>query len=44
MKQGELTRKIDVLDIIIEVLKEHEKNLDESIGRLENLLSKRHTL
>lgn len=39
MKQGELTRKIDVLDVIIEVLREHEKNLDEVVGRLEKLLS-----
>ena len=32
-----LTEKIDVLDLLIAVLKEHEKRLDELIRRLENL-------
>lgn len=29
------TEKIDVLDLIIEVLKEHEKALDEIVSRLD---------
>lgn len=29
------SKKIDALDLIIEVLKEHEKTLDALIGRLE---------
>ena len=29
------TEKIDVLDLIIQVLKEHEKTLDQLITRLE---------
>ena len=32
-----LTSKIDVLDFIIDVLKEHEKRLDELIKRLEKV-------
>lgn len=31
------TQKIDVLDMIIEVLREHEKELDRLIQRLENV-------
>ena len=31
------TQKIDVLDLIIETLKEHEKHLDELITRLEEV-------
>jgi len=31
------TTKIDVLDLIIETLKEHEKALDSLIQRLENV-------
>ena len=31
------TQKIDVLDLIIETLKEHEKHLDELIARLEKV-------
>lgn len=38
MKQGELTRKIDVLDVVIEVLKEHEKALDDLVYRLEKTI------
>ena len=30
-----LTEKIDVLDLLIDVLREHEKRLDELIRRLE---------
>lgn len=29
------TEKIDVLDLLIKILKEHEENLDEKIERLE---------
>ena len=32
-----LTERIDVLDMIISVLKEHEKTLDELADRLENV-------
>ena len=32
--------KIDVLDLIINVLKEHEKKLDELIGKLECLIDR----
>ena len=32
-----LTEKIDVLDLLISVLREHEKRLDELIRRLEKL-------
>ena len=35
-----LTEKIDVLDLIINVLKEHEKKLDELIGKLEILIDR----
>ena len=35
------TEKIDVLDMIIQVLKDHEKKLDEISQRLENILEKR---
>jgi len=31
--------KIDVIDFIINVLKEHEKNLDEEISRLEGIIN-----
>lgn len=33
--------KIDALDLIIDVLKGHEKTLDSLIARLENALDKR---
>lgn len=33
----DLTEKIDVLDMIIAVLKEHEKALDDVVARLEKL-------
>ena len=32
--------KVDVIDLIINVLKEHEKTLDELISRLEEALSR----
>lgn len=32
--------KVDVLDLIIDVLREHEKKLDELVERLERLNSK----
>ena len=35
-----LTQRIDVLDLIIEVLAGHEKDLDEQIGRLKGLLER----
>lgn len=35
------TEKIDALDLIIEVLKDHERKLDEVSQRLENILEKR---
>ena len=31
-------KKVDVLDLIINVLQEHEKKLDELISRLEKLV------
>ena len=31
------TEKIDVLDLLINIIKEHEEKLDELIRRLENL-------
>jgi len=31
--------KVDVIDFIISVLKEHEKNLDEQVSRLEEIVS-----
>lgn len=31
------TEKIDVLDLLINIIKEHEEKLDEIISRLENL-------
>jgi len=35
-----LSQKVDVLDLIIDVLKEHEKKLDELISRLERIVEK----
>lgn len=35
----DLTEKVDVLDLIINVLKEHEKELDDKIDRLEKAVS-----
>lgn len=32
------TGKIDVLDLIINVLREHEKRIDELISKLEELI------
>ena len=32
--------KVDVLDLIIETLREHEKRLDEIVERLERAVSK----
>jgi len=34
------TQKVDVLDLIIEVLQEHEKRLDQLVKRLEALTGK----
>ena len=34
------SEKVDVLDMIISVLKEHERTLDELISRLEKLVPK----
>ena len=34
----EYTQKIDVLDLLINILKEHERRLDELVGRIERLL------
>ena len=34
----EYTQKIDVLDLLINILKEHERKLDELVGRIERLL------
>jgi len=31
------TEKMDVLDLLINIIKEHEEKLDELISRLENL-------
>lgn len=33
------TQKVDVLDMIIEVLRDHEKNIDGLIDRLEKAVS-----
>lgn len=38
------TDKMDVLDLIIETLKEHEKTLDELAYRLENSLNAKSPL
>jgi len=35
-----VSEKIEVLDLIIRVLREHEKNLDDAIQRLEGLVKK----
>jgi hypothetical protein len=35
------SQKVDVLDLIIATLKEHEKNLDNLIGRLERVVRSR---
>ena len=35
-----LSEKIDVLDLVIDVLREHEKRLDELISRLEKIVEK----
>ena len=35
------TQKIDALDMIIEVLREHEKALDDLVQRIEALLPRR---
>ncbi|MBS7630090.1 hypothetical protein KEJ47_00705 [Candidatus Bathyarchaeota archaeon] len=32
--------KVDVIDLIINVLREHEKNLDDLVARLENVVTK----
>ena len=37
-KQGEFTTKVNVLDLLINILKEHERRLDELVGRIERLL------
>jgi len=34
------TEKIDVLDMIIEILQEHEKKIDELVSRLEAAVDK----
>jgi len=36
---SDLRTKIDVLDLIIQVLQDHEKTLDEAIARLEALVN-----
>ena len=36
------TEKIDVLDLIIEILQEHEKTLDQLVGRLETVVHVDH--
>ena len=36
------TQKVDVLDLLIKVLEEHEKKLDELISRLESQVQKRN--
>jgi hypothetical protein len=35
-----MSEKIDVLDLIIEVLRMHEKDLDERIRQIDNLISR----
>ena len=35
MSDNKFTQSIDVLDMLINILSEHEKNLDELINRLE---------
>jgi len=40
MEKGELGQKIDVLDFIIDILREHENNLDQLIQKLEDLICK----
>jgi len=33
------TEKVDVLDLIINTLREHEKTLDELVNRMENIIN-----
>lgn len=40
MEKNDLGQKIDVLDLVIEVLKDHESNLDDLIQQLEVLIAK----
>ena len=35
MTESEFTARVDVLDLIITVLKDHEKTLSESVERIE---------
>ncbi|MFH2112480.1 MAG: hypothetical protein ABIJ47_14625 [Candidatus Bathyarchaeota archaeon] len=37
---SDLTAKIDVLDLIIHVLYEHEKKLDEAISKLDSRVNR----
>ena len=37
--KSDFDEKIDVIDLIINVLKDHEKKLDELVSRLENTAS-----
>ena len=41
-EQRKRESRIDILDLVIEVLREHEKALDESLRRLETLFSKQN--
>ncbi len=34
---SEITEKMDVLDLLINVIREHEKRLDELVSRLEKI-------
>lgn len=36
----DMTQKIDVLDLLINVLKDHEKDLDEKIHKLDKLITR----
>jgi len=37
---NKLTQRIDVLDLLIEIIAGHEKELDELVERMENIVEK----
>jgi len=37
---GDFTAKIDALDFVIDVLKEHEKELDAALSKMEELITR----
>jgi len=40
MSENKFTQRIDVLDLLIEVLRQHEKTLDQLITRLEEAVNR----